>query len=191
LDLSSLKKKYGPLPAWAWALIVSAILYFLYRHFKSSGGSTSTATDTSSPATSGNIVGTPPITDTGPIDTSGDSITPVDTLPNTDVGETTSGGFGSFWVDPTATGQDPKTVDTTASPVPPLSSPPITISPPAATPKPAAKPVATAPLKSIIPGIKGKIISQKVLPSGAKLVTLAGGREIEQAKGKKAYVVRK
>jgi hypothetical protein len=176
LDLSSLKKKYGPLPAWAWALIVSAILYFLYRHFKSTGGSSAQPAATDTQTNTGNVASIPSV---------GNS---VDTLPNTDVAESSA---TPWWMDPTATGQDTKTVDTTASPVPPLSSPPITNSPPAATPKPAAKPIATAPLKSIIPGIKGKIISQKVLPSGAKLVTLAGGREIEQAKGKKAYVVRK
>jgi hypothetical protein len=188
LDLSSLKKKYGPLPAWAWALIVSAILYFLYRHFKSTGGSSAQPAATDTQTNTGNVASIPSVDSSGfsgPVDTSGNS---VDTLPNTDVAESSA---TPWWMDPTATGQDTKTVDTTASPVPPLSSPPITNSPPAATPKPAAKPIATAPLKSIIPGIKGKIISQKVLPSGAKLVTLAGGREIEQAKGKKAYVVRK
>lgn len=188
MDLQSLTKKRGPLPTWAWALIASIILYLLYRHFKgSSTASATTATDTTSTDTTGNVASIPSVTDTG-----GVGFSPPDTLPNTDVSQSS---VTPWWMDPTITGQDPTNpTDTTNSPVPPLSSPPITTGPQGVRnldPKPAAKPVTHPPLKSIIPGIKGKIISQKVLPSGAKLVTLAGGRQIEQAKGKKAYVVRK
>lgn len=189
MDLGSLTEKKGPLPVWAWALVSAGVLYLLYRHF-SSGGSSSTASSSATPtaAVDGSVATPPTDIASGPVDTSGNAVTPVDTLPNTQAGDTT---LTPWWADPT---QWPTEA------IPPLSSgDPIgasTVDGTPVLPKDSVPPKVTArttkpPLKSIIPGITGKVISQKVLPSGAKLVTLQGGKKIEQAKGKKAYVVSK
>lgn len=56
-DFKILAKKKGPLPVWAWALIVAGLIYMLYRHFQSAGG---TSTNSSGGSPSAMDVGTSP-----------------------------------------------------------------------------------------------------------------------------------
>jgi hypothetical protein len=184
MDLRYLTQKKGPLPVWGWALISAAILYILYRHFKGSGGSAASTPASTDTGNNGSTVADPP-TVSIPENNGPDPlpITPADPLPNTGVGDNT---ILPWWADPgnlsdplppLASGNPTDPVVAEGSPI---SHPPVNV---ARTTKPA--------LKSIIPGITGAVKSQKVLPNGAKLVTLKSGKQIEQAKGKKSYVVKK
>src|SRR4029077_5936282 len=48
IDLTILKKKTGPLPNWAWALLLALVLYLVYRHSKNNPSTPSAlAPDTS------------------------------------------------------------------------------------------------------------------------------------------------
>lgn len=189
MDIGSLTQKKGPLPVWAWALITAGVLYLLYRHFKGSGNSAAaspaaTATDTST----GSVASPPVDVASGPVDTSGNAITPVDTLPNTAVGD---GTLLPWWADPTQWPTQPVTPLQSGNPTDNGIVDGTPVLPNHSVPAKVQARTTTPALKSIIPGVTGVVKSQKVLPSGAKLVTLAGGKQIEQAKGKKAYVVRK
>lgn len=180
MDFRSLTKKKGPLPIWAWAIITAGILYLAYRHFRGSGSTAASPTLTDA----GSQAATPTDVPTGPVDTSGNGVTPVEP-PGTTVGDQTQ---LPWWADPNYTYPDIPPLDS-GNPTDPTTVNGTPVIPAHAVPKATSK--APAPLKSIIPGITGSIKSQKVLPNGAKLVTLQSGKQIEQAKGKKAYIVKK
>jgi len=81
INVAILKKKYGPLPVWAWAILLAGVIFLLYRHARNSAGASSSpmtvGTDTAPTApgdmssqTPGNA-GDVPTTDPGIFDTGG------------------------------------------------------------------------------------------------------------------------
>ncbi len=196
-------KKVGPLPVWAW--VATAVgTYLAYRYFSGASASTMTpaATDTTGATgtpvdTSGLGGGT--VTGSSP-DTSGyqpfsDLISQLESqnasllsavldqggLAGGTTGSSSGAGDGGTGIDVVATtSKSPYVNGGTQKTIP-------------ASTRNFAEAAVAKTAAGAATGTKvafGGVVSTKTLKNGATLTTYASGRQVEQAKGKSAYVVR-
>ena len=190
-----ISKKVGPLPLWAWVLIGAAAVYWFYSRSSSAAGATTTAagtTDTSSGTTAtdaslGGQVSAGAPADTGSatsdllssLGAQNSSLVQALLTQEQDVVGLASAQISALSTS-TAAGSFTSQVNPGGRPDVPYTTP--TISPQPGTPN---TPVVThAAASAVAPKVTK-------LKSGATLTTYASGREVEQAPGKTAYVVKK
>lgn len=202
-------RKIGPLPVWAWAIIVAVVGYFLYRRFAATGStqSASVPQGTAQPATdSSGALGLSPSAgapaDTG--QTTSDLVTALGgqqasllaalEQANQDVvglaqsqisalqAQTTAGPFQTQTA--SMVGSQPGGSN---SPVVAFASPTVT----GATSTPATTVAKASSAASSSGGQPfGGVVSTTKTKTGSILTRYASGRIVEQAPGKTAYVVR-
>ncbi len=200
-----LTRKVGPLPVWAWAVVILAGGYLVYKLRKPSAAAASQSTavpvtpDVTGSPTAGSV-GSGGATDTG-----GLSSAPLDLSPLTQgfqgIGDQLSqleqqlqaqsallaSGYGQ--------GGPPGSTDQGVAAAP-ASSTPVSAYHPAYHPVAATAPnfarAATAQTRALGPSAPfGGVTSTRTTSSGARITTYASGRQVEQAPGHTAYVIKK
>lgn len=117
MNLDTFKKKYGPLPLWAWSAIAAVVLFGAYLYFRKRNAAKSSANQTPADATSGNGSGN-------------DFVPPL--IPD-------GGGGGGASPNPeptTVVGTTPPGPTTQTPPPQPVAAPPTTTPTPGATSSP-------------------------------------------------------
>ena len=192
-----LKKKVGPLPAWAWGLLVLAVLaWFLFFRRSNSGttattGAADTATSTLYPQDNATDLNAAqagqPSTNSAPADSLSPDVLSALQAQNSDLVTALSGAFQSSFtsgVAPYATATGYGLALPVDTPAPEQGA--ATVTTPTAVSQPSGsggtKPAATQPF--------GGIVSKTRTKTGATLTTYANGRVVEQAQGRSPYVVK-
>lgn len=199
LDIpGALQKKYGPLPAWAWLAIVGVGVFLWRRHqgATTQGSGLVTATpDTGSDTSALGSGGTTPGGGGGGGDSPG-TTTPLDdsTAPPWYHGGGGGGTVPASTANGNGTGSSPASGAGAASKQQQAAALKVAQHPVAAS-NPnfaAAAQAKTAAGKAAgVPVAFGGVTNTKTLKNGATLTTYASGRQVEQVKGKSAYVVKK
>jgi hypothetical protein len=203
----ALSKKLGPLPRWAWAAIVVAVVFFYYRHKASTAAGVTGATAASVLSSNVPVGGSTDLTGSGVPSTAGVAADGGTSSATSDI-LSSLGAQNATLIDAlvglaennannaAAIASQPATTSSVGGggDVPPGASSdpggggggattPVTVPQPGGSGAPVIKHVAAAPF--------GGVTSTKKLKSGAVVTTYKSGRKVEKAPGKKAYVIHK